>query len=142
MKAAGQAAGCEPSGATKVIVGGGQGHDGNRCGKHGGSSRAGCMVRAREEARILPMQERDEQKDGFVPRSLSRKGVLADADLELAVGEIHLPLALLERVDRLASRKGLSRIDVITQALNVGLRDEERIQDIVDALSDSEGLDS
>lgn len=88
------------------------------------------------------MQERDEQKDGFVPRSLSRKGVLADADLELAVGEIHLPLALLERVDRLASRKGLSRIDVITQALNVGLRDEERIQDIVDALSDSEGLDS
>jgi len=47
---------------------------------------------------------------------------------------IQLPADVLERVDRLAARKDCTRDEVISTALVIGVRDEERAQDVIDAL--------
>ncbi|MBO9516459.1 MAG: ribbon-helix-helix protein, CopG family [Porphyrobacter sp.] len=47
---------------------------------------------------------------------------------------IQLPLDLIKRVDRQVARNGCSRGELIAAALSIGLRDEERHEDVVDAL--------
>jgi len=51
-------------------------------------------------------------------------------------GSLHAPLDLLERVDRLAARKGFSRDELIASALATGLRELERDQDVSEAFDD------
>jgi len=50
--------------------------------------------------------------------------------------KISLPTELLERVDRMAGRACRSRADVITSALHRGLRDDERVQPLIDAFDE------
>ena len=49
---------------------------------------------------------------------------------------ISLPTDLLDRVDHMARRTGRSRADIITSALHRGLRDDERVQAVIDAFDE------
>ena len=49
---------------------------------------------------------------------------------------IPLPVELVDRATALASRSGRSRSDIIESALSVGLRDQERMQTILDDLDE------
>lgn len=49
---------------------------------------------------------------------------------------INLPTELLDRVDHIARRTGRSRAELITSALHRGLRDDERVQAIIDAFDE------
>lgn len=45
---------------------------------------------------------------------------------------ISLPTELLDRVNYMAGRTGRSRAEVIASALHRGLRDDERVQAVID----------
>lgn len=49
---------------------------------------------------------------------------------------INLPTELLDRVDHIARHTGRSRAEVITSALHRGLRDDDRVQAIIDAFDE------